>query len=80
MQTIENIIVFDGFKEVHNPDIANYDRAKNILNQITLFLKSRGTNVIKKINKEKAIIYINRRTGEWKLKNASKTLINRVFS
>ncbi|WP_010135912.1 hypothetical protein [Ochrovirga pacifica] len=79
MDTIKNIVVFDGCLDLPNPNLDQYDRSKAIAYKVMRFLRNRDTDIIKQINKEKAVLYINRITGEWKIKNASKKLINRIF-
>lgn len=80
MNTINNIVVFDGSLELHNPDLNKYDRSKAILERILRFLKTRDKKIIRLINEENATLYIYRYSGEWKIQNASKKLINRIFS
>ena len=77
--TINNIIIFDGSLELKNPDLRKFDRSRAIIEKITRFLKNRDSDIIKRINKENAVLYIYRYSGEWKIKNASKKLINKIF-
>ncbi|MGY6647978.1 hypothetical protein [Wenyingzhuangia sp. IMCC45574] len=79
MDTIKNIVVFDGALELPNPDLNKYDRSRAIVQKVTRFLMSRDSDIIKQINKEKATLYIYRYSGQWKIKNASRKLINRIF-
>ncbi|MDO6738797.1 hypothetical protein [Wenyingzhuangia sp. 2_MG-2023] len=79
METIKNIVIFDGSIEISNPNLHKYERSKAISEKVLRFLRSRDTTIIQEINREKAILYINRYSGEWKIKNASKKLINRIF-
>ncbi|NJB81886.1 hypothetical protein [Wenyingzhuangia aestuarii] len=79
MDTIKNIVIFDGSLELPNPDLDKFDRSKAIVNKVLRFLRNRDSNIIDKINKENAVLYINRYSGEWKIKNASNKLINRIF-
>ncbi|ANW96172.1 hypothetical protein AXE80_07730 [Wenyingzhuangia fucanilytica] len=79
MDTINNIVVFDGSLELHNPDLKKYDRSKAIVERVLRFLKNRDKKIIRLINKENAILYINRYSGTWKIQNASTKLINRIF-
>ncbi|MGY5354218.1 hypothetical protein [Wenyingzhuangia sp. IMCC45467] len=79
MNTINNIVVFDGSLELRNPDLKKYDRSKAILDRILRYLSSRDKKIIKQINKEEATLYIYRYSGEWKIKNASTKLINKIF-
>lgn len=79
MDTINNIIIFDGCLELPNPNLNKYDRSKAIVQKVLRFLRNRDSDIIQQINKEKATLYINRHTGEWKIQNASRKLINRIF-
>lgn len=79
MNTIKNIVIFDGVLELQNPDLSKFNRSKAIIDKILRFLKNRDSDIIEKINNEEAILYVNRYSGEWKIKNASKKLINRIF-